>query len=580
MKKINFFPFERNRYYYGKHLTVNDFVLEQDYMNNKRRFINRYLHGTGVICGLDVVAMDKKNISVEAGAAIDFAGREIVIESPVTKNLSSIDGFDENDDADKLYLCLDYNEKETQPVYSITGVSSSSQGLECNSCTENYSLRLTSRKPDSDINPLDSFYISDNIIYRDSDFTVRQRTMLFAESGSRLELKVIVEKTNSSASEIFFKYNAALTCLKYNDSDILSVEFDERKFRKAKKYIVSYTLDAANITDDYAVIENSGQITVSKDNEAYEHYDLTFSIKPKIVSSSVEENIRNEYYSRAMEKTLKYSSYQYSIYLAEIDLIRARNTYLIENIENMPFNQYIFSGQLAGIMNSLILEKFKSVSSPSAERADSQDFSVSDITDNRSYMISSGETVIDLGIGGKFGQVFTSEKIAHGLGLGAVDISLGCACNEADSKQIIYGSSEVFNDALVKCETAAKLDSETGNFVIGIRLLENTTKNKVKIFWTAVRKKENEDEMHNRRIFIQPSIADLSVMQTCYFTAVFENINDKRVIWSVKEANGGTINSNGMYTAPNTPGIYEISAQSEAYPEVRTSIYAIVNDIK
>ena len=580
MKKINFFPFERNRYYYGKHLTVNDFVLEQDYMNNKRRFINRYLHGTGVICGLDVVAMDKKNISVEAGAAIDFAGREIVIESPVTKNLSSIDGFDENDDADKLYLCLDYNEKETQPVYSITGVSSSSQGLECNSCTENYSLRLTSRKPDSDINPLDSFYISDNIIYRDSDFTVRQRTMLFAESGSKLELKVIIEKTNSSASEIFFKYNAALTCLKYNDSDILSVEFDERKFRKAKKYIVSYTLDAANITDDYAVIESSGQITVSKDNEAYEHYDLTFSIKPKIVSSSVEENIRNEYYSRAMEKTLKYSSYQYSIYLAEIDLIRARNTYLIENIENMPFNQYIFSGQLAGIMNSLILEKFKSVSSPSAEGADSQDSSVSDITDNRSYMISSGETVIDLGIGGKFGQVFTSEKIAHGLGLGAVDISLGCACNESDSKQIIYGSSEVFNDALVKCETAAKLDAETGNFVIGIRLLENTTKNKVKIFWTAVRKKENEDEMHNRRIFIQPSIADLSVMQTCYFTAVFENINDKRVIWSVKEANGGTINSNGMYTAPNTPGIYEISAQSEAYPEVRTSIYAIVNDIK
>lgn len=580
MKKINFFPFERNRYYYGKHLTVNDFVLEQDYMNNKRRFINRYLHGTGVICGLDVVAMDKKTISVEAGAAIDFAGREIVIESPVIKNLSSIDGFDENDDADKLYLCLDYNEKETQPVYSITGVSSSSQGLECNSCTENYSLRLTSRKPDSDINPLDSFYISDSIIYKDSDFTVRQRAMLFACSGGRLEFKVIIEKTNSSAGEIFFKYNAALTCLKYNDSDILSVEFDERKFRKSKKYTVSYVLDAANIRDDYALIENSGQIAVSKDNEAAEYYDLTFSIKPKIVSSSVEENIRNEYYSRAMEKTLKYSSYQYSIYLAEIDLIRARNTYLIENVECMPFNQYIFSSQLAGIMNSLILEKFNDISSQQSDESGSQNTALPDNADNRSYMISSGETVIDLGIGGKFGQVFTSEKIAHGLGLGAVDISLGCACNESDSKQIIYGSSEVFNDALVKCETAAKLDAETGNFIIGIRLLENTTKNKVKIFWTAVRKKENEDELHNRRIFIQPSIADLSVMQTCYFTAVFENINDKRVIWSVKEANGGTINSNGMYTAPNTPGIYEISAQSEAYPEVRTSIYAIVNDIK
>ena len=74
-------------------------------------------------------------------------------------------------------------------------------------------------------------------------------------------------------------------------------------------------------------------------------------------------------------------------------------------------------------------------------------------------------------------------------------------------------------------------------------------------------------------------MVELSVMQTCYFTATFENINDKGVVWSVNGSNSGTINSNGMYTAPNTAGIYEVVAQSEAYPEVKTSVYVIVGDL-
>jgi hypothetical protein len=431
-----------------------------------------------------------------------------------------------------------------------------------------------------DINTLKSFYISDNVIYRGMDFTIRQRTMLFAKSNETLKFEIIVDKNNSSADDISFKYSIKLICLDYNKSDIIDIEFNESKFRKAKSYTLSFNLNVANIQNDYATIENAGQIEIIKDGQLSEFADLSFSIKPKIVASGLERQIIKEYYNKSMEKTLKYSSYQHSIYLAKIDLIRAKNTYLIENIENMPFGQYIFSGQLSGIMNDLILERLENINGKSIIESASENSGSVRTSDNDSYMISSGETIIDLGIGGKFGEVFTSESIAHGLGLGAVNISLGCSCDESDNSQVVYGSSEVFSDMAVKCETAAKLDVETGNFIIGIRLLENTTKNKVKIHWTAVKKKETGDESHNRRIFIQPSIADLSVMQTCYFTAVFENINDKRVIWSVKETNGGTINSNGMYTAPNTPGIYEICAQSEAYPDVKTSIYAIISDLK
>ena len=48
MNNSNFFPLERNRYFYGKMLTARDFETEQRYFNNKRRLLNRTLYGAGV----------------------------------------------------------------------------------------------------------------------------------------------------------------------------------------------------------------------------------------------------------------------------------------------------------------------------------------------------------------------------------------------------------------------------------------------------------------------------------------------------------------------------------------------------
>ena len=94
MKNMKYFPFERNKYFYGKLLTVDDFETEQRYMNDKRRVLNRFLYGTGVVCGLNVVPIDDMTISVEPGLALDFSGREIVVDTPAVKKLSMIDGFD------------------------------------------------------------------------------------------------------------------------------------------------------------------------------------------------------------------------------------------------------------------------------------------------------------------------------------------------------------------------------------------------------------------------------------------------------------------------------------------------------
>ncbi len=76
MKNSTIFPFERNKYFYGKLLSVDDFDLEQKYYNDKRRMINRFICGTGVIAGMHVVLVDERTISIETAAPlIPLAGK-------------------------------------------------------------------------------------------------------------------------------------------------------------------------------------------------------------------------------------------------------------------------------------------------------------------------------------------------------------------------------------------------------------------------------------------------------------------------------------------------------------------------
>lgn len=45
---------KRNRFFAGRLLTAEDLKLEQEYLREKQKRHNRYLHGFGVVFGLEV----------------------------------------------------------------------------------------------------------------------------------------------------------------------------------------------------------------------------------------------------------------------------------------------------------------------------------------------------------------------------------------------------------------------------------------------------------------------------------------------------------------------------------------------
>lgn len=152
MKNLTYMPFSRNRYFYGKLLTAEDFEQEQRYSNDKRRMINRFVFGAGIVAGLEVIRVDDYNISLEMGLALDETGREIVVDKPVIKKLSQLEGFEEatkEEGAESLYLCIEYCESPIEPVQNIANPSVHvSEETEYNKYQEHYRLYVTDDEPE------------------------------------------------------------------------------------------------------------------------------------------------------------------------------------------------------------------------------------------------------------------------------------------------------------------------------------------------------------------------------------------------------------------------------------------------
>lgn len=138
--------FERNRYFYGKLLSVDDFQTEQDYFREKIRLLFKNLAGNGIIEGLEVSNLETANgelrLLLGAGYALDCCGNLIVVEA--AQNLT-LDNFP--DDA-TLYLYLHYDECDKDRVAAMNETSSCEESCCSNRIAEIFRLTLDNQPPE------------------------------------------------------------------------------------------------------------------------------------------------------------------------------------------------------------------------------------------------------------------------------------------------------------------------------------------------------------------------------------------------------------------------------------------------
>src|SRR5437764_4865245 len=143
--------FERNRYFYGKPMTVSDFEAEQRYLIGKHRYTNRLIHGAGVLCGLRATVpssfdADNPAIELDEGAALDCCGNLIVVTRNVTN--PEVKGFDPEG---LNYLYIKYAECSKQPVMASANVASCEEVCCYNRIQETFEVVASSEPPSSQL---------------------------------------------------------------------------------------------------------------------------------------------------------------------------------------------------------------------------------------------------------------------------------------------------------------------------------------------------------------------------------------------------------------------------------------------
>ena len=80
------------------------------------RLHNKYLHGWGVVCGLQVVCNQGTNVTVKPGYALDCEGYDLWLKSAASLDITQLPGFSEND----LETCLTFTRgADGKPAFAL-----------------------------------------------------------------------------------------------------------------------------------------------------------------------------------------------------------------------------------------------------------------------------------------------------------------------------------------------------------------------------------------------------------------------------------------------------------------------------
>lgn len=589
MKNKKYFPYERNNYFFGKLLTVRDFEGEQKYFNDKRRLINRFSNGRGVIAGLEVLKIDDKTISIEPGFALDSLGREIIIDEPIVKRLSTIEGYDLLKDIQNVFLYLQYDEVKKEPAHSVAGNLENEVGNEYNRIKESYKIILKDEDLDYRTN-IKSLYETKETIFNAEGIKIELIIPKYTKVGIPINCKVKVKK-NNVMRPINFQVKLGLQNVLTKIDKKYTYKFEEKEEKSS--YMIEENFSIVPSISNKAI----GEIRLNKEDFILKVGDKDYRIdidkqfQIELVENSVKENIIMDYYKKDFNEMADDFDNN-KVCLAKINMYKTDDTYIIEDVEKYPYKNCILNNELLTLLQTIdepLVEEKKSNNINKEVILNDVDNMLKEYSNKN--LIKSGMEEIDLGLGGKNGKAYFSGEITHGLGVGEVCINIAI---EADDGQGMFelGQYQVFGDSSVFEKTSFETTlprlsmgvvnyTQKGTFRVGVKLLENTKLNSLKIKWWAFRDSESsriaaKGLVSGIKLYVQPNTVTIEPRGQVQLSAVIQGTNHANVRWYVKENDGGNINENGVYTAPSKEGVYEAIAEYKENPKIKDSAFIVV----
>lgn len=591
MNNANYYPFERNRYFYGKLLTVRDFESEQRYHRGKRALLNRLVHGAGVVCGLGVTASDESTLMIESGMALDYQGREILLGETLFRKLQMLEGQETLAGKRDAYLCLAYAEEDIEPV-NATGADMDS-ARQFNLTREGCRVFLTTEPPAYQGLLEAAGRENVSVLYQSEDLILVLSAPANICAGEEFQVQVLVVK-NEKTPPVQFTLEGENS---FADSanGRLCLTYRESREEKRCVYTVDFPLRARALSDvDSKLFPAGCELNVELGSHHYKNY-LQVDATAHLCRDQEACRLRRRQLDD-LDRHLR--GQDIPIYLAKLELIHSAGGVFVGGVTNLPFQQIMsgegetqtaVGGDLTVSTSVRSLEYWqkpdvKAVYQPSTGGLH-LDFGIPS-PEWYDYAVAHGAVELTMPGGLRVNSRVFSDEIAHGLGPGAVDVRLSVEFEDGEVEEtaLLCGNSEVFKTKSLKVappwvEAAAVVYPERGTMRIGLWLHDAVKGNLVRVHYFAQKPERDTNRILAQRrvsLTVTPEFSRLSCRDKLQFQADVVGSEDKSVIWSVKEQNGGVIDHNGLYQAPELPGTYEITAVSGVDETVSASAFVIV----
>lgn len=580
MRNNQLFPFERNRYFAGKMLTSSDFQAEQTYFNNKRRFINSLIYGSGIVCGCSVFSLDDLSVLVESGVAIDDFGREIVIQSSAVKKLSAIEGFSDIN-SEEVLLCMRYAET---PVHSVFAVNRQGQedSYEYNRIIEGYELFLKETASEGSFE-LESEFFMRNRLFENENFRVEITMPATVCKGVLTKIHVRLLKLSDDLEPISWSGVVQMPAfLSEEGTHELKLDFEMLFLGKGQSEEKDYWVEAGRTEEEETTL-------VFRDEKG------NHSFKVQLQDISPDALVTEEIGKVSLEMLGLEEKKDY-IPLAVLKLLRTDSAYIIDEIREHGVKKYISAPgwhEKRRQYEDYFCKKEYSIHQETERLTEAKEQQEVINTKPNAPVVATGIVEIPLGAEVQKGDVFYSGEIMHGLGRGNVYVELGYECYDADSvegantKSTIYGKADLFEDNLEgisDVETAVKVLNDKGSFIAAAKLLKKVDCLVLTYRWIAVSFPSEEESWNedydNKSISAETPTVILGTRESYYFNVKFNNMEKCSVTYELTEGGSGEITADGVYTAPRKDGVYEIRIYCTDMPVICTYAYAIVRGKK
>lgn len=583
MKNNQILPFERNRYYSGKMLSSSDFLIEQAYQNNKRRFINQMMFGSGIVCGLGVYNLDDLSLMVESGAAIDAGGREIVVDNTVIKKLSAVRGYEELE-TNEASLCIRYAE---EPVHNVYVPSTEGNETEFNHIDELFELYLIDREKLDTGFLLESEFLLKGELVHTKDYTLEISVPAVVCMGKLFKILFILTKRSKDPAE--FLYEAVLQMPLFLTADAkheTKLCIEDNRLEKGESTVLEIWVQAQNLPSEDAKIIIKPDSVKAYLNKEEIPIETNFFLTLVVADINPRELVDRELGKTNLEMRVMSEQTDF-VKLADIIFQRTESGGVIQSIEEKKVKKYIEAPSDGAVRNEYLGYYAMYMPTEKKETNVQQKSNIENV--EKSTVCSSGYFEIPLGKGAKKGEVFYSGEIVHSLGTGEVFVEIGYENRERDvslSSEIttaVYGASGIFSSRdknetpVIEC--AVKILKEKGSFIGGVRFLKNYDKMVLRCRWSAIL--ISKDSQSSRfetgsSISLEKPTIQLAPGDTCFFPVKFINMEPCRLCYELSETGSGEISEDGVYTAPNKEGVFEIHIFCAGNPFICTYAYALV----